>query len=276
MTQSNLHVDCEAPEQPTRVLEEHCYLLGDILSNSTLEESKRYGPEWSHAGEWLHLAAGVRRVEIIPDLFDLSGVYCGTVGDYQDARGKAISNYYTELTRFLFTWGAFETVVEAVRLPGWRDGKIRAVGQFLARRFEPDKLIHYGCAVSGLKQLISSQQHTLRIKDSDFVADGSYGESGIGLRVVYKLRNSFSHGSIKFPEPQDWGGRPRTDIKAARAATRIILFTIQMVLITQFSSSGILIKYQDHSQEGMDDDGKAIEIGDLVRTIHLNRPVTIL
>ena len=114
MTQPNSRLKCEAPDQPTRELEEHCFKLGDVLSSSALEESKPDRPEWEHAGEWLHLAAGVRRVEIITDLFDVSGLYCGTVADYEDARSRAVSDYFTELTRFLFTWSAFETVVEAV------------------------------------------------------------------------------------------------------------------------------------------------------------------
>jgi len=266
-------VVCEAPDQPMRPLDEHCYKLACILSTSASEEWEPDCPEWNQARGWLDLASGVKRVEIITGLLDECSRFCGTAAEYEDARSQAVSDYYTELTRFLFTWGAFETAVEAVKPPDWRNGKIRAVGRFLARRFDPDKLIHYRCAVSRLKQS--------GIKDSDFSPDGGYGESGIGIRVVYKLRNRLSHGSLEFPEPEDWGGSPRLDTTVARLATRIVLLTIQMMLITHFAGTSVLIKYRDNSKEDSDEmqeeaQADTCAIGSLLREIHVNRAIDVV
>ena len=63
----------------------------------------------------------VLRVEINPYLFDVTSLYCGSAGDYQDAKSKVVSDYQTETTRFLFTWSAFETIVRAIK--ALKDGR---------------------------------------------------------------------------------------------------------------------------------------------------------
>jgi hypothetical protein len=115
---------CEAPDRPTRELEEHCYVLGDVVRQigENLQRPDHDG-DWDQAGEWLHLAAGVQRVDILTGRYDNSLVMCGSAMEYEDARSKDTSSLVTELTRLLFAWGAFETVISLIRPSGVERGK---------------------------------------------------------------------------------------------------------------------------------------------------------
>ena len=262
---------CEAPDNPGRNLDEHSSALGDLLACRAYRDFPLDFPQWNHAADLLHLAAGVLRVEIDPFLFDYSSVYCGTVGDYQDANRKVISDYQMELTRLLFTWNAFETIVEGLRPTGWKDGKTRAVGKYLTDRFEPERLVHYACAVEGLRKLATDRNTPFFLEDSNFDPGGSYGESGIGIKAVSKLRNGLVHTAVALPEPRDWRGPVDGGLHSARGARRLVLYTLQMMLIGNYSGSGLDVECYDRES------GSEIEmkIVDLLRTIHLKCAVSV-
>ena len=263
---------CEAPDKPIRNLNEHSSALGDLLSYRAHRDSPLDCPEWSHAADMLQLAAGVLRVEIDPFLFDYSSVYCGTVGDFQDAKRKVISDFQAELTSFLFTWNAFETVVEGLRPRGWENGKPRAVGKYLADRFEPESLIHYDCAMKGLRRLATDRNTPFFLEDSNFDPGGSYGESGIGIKTVSKLRNGLVHTAVALPEPRDWGGPVDGGLHSARVARRLVLYTLQMMLIGNYSDSGLDIECYDWEL----DSEIEVKIDELLRTIHLQGAASVL
>lgn len=262
---------CEAPDKPVRDLEEHSSALGDLLSSRADRSSPFDFPQWNHAADLLHLAAGVLRVEIDPFLYDFSSVYCSTVGDYQDAKREIISNYQMEMTRFLFTWNAFETIVEGLRPTGWKNGKIRAVGKYLADRFDPEKLIHYDCAVQGLRKLATDRNNPFFLEDSNFDPGGSYRESGIGIKTVSQLRNSLVHTAVELPEPRDWGGPVDGGLLSARSARRLVLYTLQMMLIANYSGSGLNVECYDQEL----DSEIEVKVDNLLRTIHLEGAVSV-
>lgn len=258
-------IRCEAPGSRVRGLDEHSFSLGEILYSRGSSETELDFPEWNNAGDFLRLAAGVLRVEINPFLFDVTSIFCSSAGDYQDAKSKVVSDYQTEIIRFLFTWSAFETIVDALKPLGWKDGRPRAVGRLLASRFEPEKLLHYDCAMLGLRKLSKSDISLFSLKDTDFEPSGSYGESGVGIKLVSQVRNRIVHGAVEFPEPTDWGGPADEGLHLARLARRLVLFTIQMMLVTNYSSSGLMLERYNHEL----DVGTEIEIESLLRTIHI-------
>ena len=264
-------ISCGAPDRPVRDLDEHSSALGDLLSYRAYRGAPLDFPQWNHAADSLHLAAGVLRVEIDPFQFDYSSAYCHTVWNYQDAKRKVISDYQAELTRFLFTWNAFETIVEGLRPTGWKEGKTRAVGKYLANGFEPENLIHYDCAVRGLRKLASDRSNPLFLEDSNFDPGGSYGESGIGIKTVSKLRHELVHTAAALPEPKEWGGPVDGGLQSARCARRLVLYTLQMMLIGNYSGSGLDVEcYEQES-----DSEVQVKIDHLLRAIHLKGAVSV-
>ncbi len=75
---------------------------------------------------------------------------------------------------------------------------------------------------------------------------------GLGLYVVYKLRNSFAHGSYAFPdgnmEPEEVEWR----CKLIRLATRIVLLSEQAVFYALSQPGDLVDMWWDHDLEDSD------------------------
>jgi len=268
---------CQAPQQPTRSLDEHCHMLGDLLHSSAAKHGKQQDQEWVHASKWLGLGSDVRRVEIVTSYFDDAPMCCDSVLELEKARSEVTSDFYTELTRFLFAWSAFETVVGIVQPPGWnKHGKVRASGQFQKEKFEPESLMHYWCAIEGMRRRARFQPSAMQIEEPQLTPSGSYEISGVGLRLVYGLRNSFSHGSAGFPEPEDWGGKPNIEMQVIRGSTRIVLYTIQMMLIAYLNGSRASVQCRFDGDDSEPQTVRDLYVRDLLRNIYIKRPITIL
>lgn len=76
---------------------------------------------------------------------------------------------------------------------------------------------------------------------------------GLGLFAVYKLRNLFSHGSLHFPYPHD--NQPHSEHeKMIASATRVLLLSIQMLLLAHYQHSKIEIPYLHNSNLDIDEE----------------------
>lgn len=51
-------------------------------------------------------------------------------------------------------------------------------------------------------------------------------EELLGLKIVYKIRNVFAHGTFTFSEPEGWNGTKPLDVEIISASSRIVLFTM--------------------------------------------------
>lgn len=69
-----------------------------------------------NVAEWLRLAYNVEKVDIAPDRFDESVLYCGSAWDYVLKKSNSLTDCATLLARFLFAWGAFESVAHSACL----------------------------------------------------------------------------------------------------------------------------------------------------------------
>jgi len=72
------------------------------------------------------------------------------------------------------------------------------------------------------------------VSADEFSVSSYMGSSGIGIKLVSKIRNKFAHGSEKFPEPEGWGSHSSCDSRLILAATRIVLLSMQIALIAYF------------------------------------------
>jgi len=63
------------------------------------------------------------------------------------------------------------------------------------------------------------------------------GMPGTGLLGVYELRNSFAHGSMEFPEPDEDNQPVSEHARMVEHAARVVLISIQMLLLAHFKES---------------------------------------
>src|ERR1700734_1223329 len=109
--------------KPPLKLQRHCWNLSVVLQGlwehcpDTVTNKDGVTFEWPDAAEWLDLAAGLQKVEVVTGSFDQSLMYCESALDYENARSDCLSSLVVHLTMFTFVWGAFEIVGNLIEPP---------------------------------------------------------------------------------------------------------------------------------------------------------------
>ena len=120
-------------------------------------------------------------------------------------------------------------------------GKVNAVCYFLKSYFESNysALKYYDGLLVYLKSLLNCSpwyepEKILKKKDCA-------GVSSEGLAIVYQIRNKFAHGAFKFSEPAEFNSIKPHDIQIIAASCRIVLLTVQMILLVLHKDSNIRV-----------------------------------
>ena len=222
-------------------LQEHCFELKEFLG------------QWDqvpflNAMAWLDIAAGVESVKVTTAKHDDTLAYCGTAMAYEDKRSELLSNLTTRLIIFNFVWGSFETVAK-VFLGIERYGVVDKTIKFLKQNYSPSRPIAgYKDTLYSLRKFIE-EDATYEVRSDAFKLNDSDDLNGLGLNVVKDIRNDLAHGSAYLPRPDDWGegktnlqSSEHRHLKLIDTCTRIVLLTVQMVLLVHVRGKGIIVK----------------------------------
>lgn len=98
--------------------------------------------------------------------------------------------------------------------------------------------------------------------------------SSSGLYLVSKIRNSFVHGSQQLPNPDDWVNDIRNDIFIITVSSRMVLLTMQMLLIAHFFKKQVTLEHLSMFDELFDID--SISLTSLLNVIHLQNYEALL
>lgn len=170
-------------------------------------------------------------------------MWCGTASEYEDARSELYSRLAAEITIFMFVWGAFETVAQIVRPssipPDQRTNGANGLVDrilFQLRDFVP--FDEYNQVLKELSFLVSRDQYYMRLARQEPMP-AHIGASGAGLDLVRRIRNKFAHGESYLPMPesanQGWCGKTSDVPRLISISSRIILFTMQMLLASHYA-----------------------------------------
>jgi len=187
---------------------------------------------------WFQLASGIDKVVYISDLFENASWACESVVDYENYNSEFHSKLIRELTIFNFIWGGFESYCESYPLQPCpepkRRGNVNAVNYFLMTHF-----MNKYPAISYYKEVVE-YLHSLLVKNTSygnhvdlFSPNKCVNECIIGLKVVYKIRNLFAHGVFQFDPTGGYDKNNTYDIPIINASSRIMLMTMQMLLISR-------------------------------------------
>jgi hypothetical protein len=134
---------------------------------------------------------------------------CGAAFEYEDAQAELRKTFVEQLTIFSFVWSALEAAIDVINPPSrpGSSGKIRRTCHYLEAHFgarEPvaglsQEVMRFRSIARDCAGLDAVERRTASIEE--------VGASGLGMYLVYVLRNQFAHGSIVFPEP-DANNRP--------------------------------------------------------------------
>jgi hypothetical protein len=192
---------------------------------------------WFGVIDWLRFAASIASVDVDSFKHDPGSYLCGAAFEYEDAQAELRKVFAERLTVFAFVWSGLEAAIDVVDPPGrpGERGKIRRTCRFLQDKFEchglaqglSDEVVRFQALARDCVGMHAVERRV------DSVSD--IGAEGLGLYLVYELRNQFAHGAIAFPQPdsENQATSPHRDL--IECATRIVLMQLQMLLIATLS-----------------------------------------
>jgi hypothetical protein len=246
-------------------INQHCYDLAEALVTATPSEM-------CQVSEWLKIAAGIKSVDLDWIRFDDQFGWCSGADQYELARQDILKRHVTSMAVFLFVWGALESAIEVISPPPHpdksRQGKINSACHYISTYFNGRLTIApYPDILGQLTQLLSQSASFQRIAAQVWLPKRIGGEA-FGLYIVYKLRNEFAHGDTMFPVP-DHEHRPISeDPRIVELATRIVLLSIQMLVLVHCADKGIAIELS-----GSEDDVEIL-LTEWLRILHFENAET--
>lgn len=262
-------------------IRKHCYLLGyavrsigflDYLGD---EVTERYGESigWMGASEWLEMASSVERVEVNTLYFDVSLLYCSLARDHENSRSDLLSLLAAELAIFNFAWGSLETIIRLIDPPKVprstkpRSSIIDRAIFYLKNEYEPARMLtFYDDTVAELRQTMKQLRYYSDLL-RHFHLEELMGISGVGINVVRQIRNRFAHGTLTLPHPSGEEIPVLLDARLVELSTRIILFTIQMLLLAYLENEDFEIECREDEWGLM----KPENVRLVLKTLHLER-----
>jgi len=239
---------------------EHCYALAE-----TLVSFGEY--DMLQTSNWLQVASSVKSVGIDLVRYDKQFGWCSGADEYTMAKETIFKDFVTNLSIFTFTWGALESAIDQIDPPPHPDknmqGKINSACYYICNHFKSRLL------VKPYRDLLSRFQSKL----SQSIACGALAKTlkiphhirleAFGLYAVYKVRNMLAHGGMSFPEPEPKEHRAISpDPILIETATRILLLSMQMLLIAHYAGRNLTVERERSGEE------KDVPLTEWLRVLH--------
>jgi len=222
-------------------IDKHAYKLTEFVCRD-VDIDYLNGPEhWYQMCGLLHLASGIKSVEFDRIRFDEASGYCSNA-DYADEKQHELENRLVkELTQFSFIWQALEAFVDhIVPIPKKPKppGKVNQLCLFLKNKLgHGHGFPEYYRELDHLKTLLKADcRYSSLLKIDSFSLKPYISIEGLGIAMTYKLRNLQSHGALFVPCSRQEDERYYDEL-VVRSCTRIVLFTIQYLLLVEFKNA---------------------------------------
>lgn len=189
---------------------------------------------------WLDVASRIEQVKYNGYLYDYSMGFCRD--DYSDAIHQLNNKLLPELVFFNFAYCGLESLITTLEIHDSRKpGKILSATKYISKHFEPlnIRLKYYEECILHLKSLLSKKNILTKEKytsEKVFATTENTSFHGVGLSVIYKIRNDFAHGSFLFPEPEDFSFEKPFEIDIYATASRVVLLSYQILLMAFYKT----------------------------------------
>ncbi|WP_319231055.1 hypothetical protein [Draconibacterium orientale] len=183
---------------------------------------------------WFWIASSINSVDFDGIRYDCAFSMCRPAYEYEKEKQKLHIRLINELTSFLYVYSGFESFLNDLSLPccASKNGKINSATFFLKENYSNNfnSIPLYSKLLCTFRELI--KKSFLVKYERYFSIDNCTDINGVGLKVVYKIRNKLAHGDYRFPEPVDWSFELPLEPEITKIATRILLLSTQMLLIS--------------------------------------------
>ncbi|MEC0238372.1 hypothetical protein P4H66_00610 [Paenibacillus dokdonensis] len=240
-------------------INEHAYCLMRVIHAIEFEEISQ--ENFQNITEWLNMAAGVEQINIITERYDSSIYMCGTALEYSIEKSKLWSKLCSELVTFNFIWGSIESLILKFVTKNSKDSTTYLGRKFISNNYK-------GPTIKGFIETYNNLYSMLRKELSEQELKNIEREhhAAKGLFLVSKLRNRFAHGSRLLPLPEDWSEGLTRDVDIIQQSSRIVLFSIQMLLIAKYGLRGYRI--EDPVLFDFEQIEESVDLDALIKNLH--------
>lgn len=208
------------------------------------------------AMSWLKLLINLEDIQFDIAKYDDGVLYCKCVWEYEKTQMKHLKVVNLELIRFHYAWSALECFISYF-IPKEKieqHGKINALCGWLLQNLNVLNIpeLYDSITLQVAKELSEDEQFKKEFEESgidDFGRSNKpyVNENGYGIYMVYKVRNLFAHGALKFPEYFNEEEcisalSPETISKS----TTLVLMTIVMMFYVDTKDNGSLIEHTQY------------------------------
>ncbi|MCW8966484.1 MAG: hypothetical protein OQK82_07350 [Candidatus Pacearchaeota archaeon] len=245
------------------------YRDATVIEKSAIELAEPYKTEefWGVVAEPLRIGGSIKNIEVIPEIIEPGGsAMCGQAWDYESALCDITSLYTFALTRFMWSWVAFENL--ANRCCSNCQGR-GVTGKAIEYMKNGNAINLIGLAsCQGLaidlveKQIIECANRAAKRTDS---------ERFLYIHLCREARNELFHAHHKIIEPfydEEDNLKLNNDSRVVllEAMTRLTLLSIQSILGIYFRKSTVLTGWLMESR-GIP---TSIELSRVIEVLHLD------
>jgi len=257
-------------------IKQHCILAAKSIievsgtrDNSAAPFKGNSGKTAEMAYDWIMNAASIETISLDPDP-DNGTMMCRPAWEYAETRGKLLEQFMARFVRFNFIWTGFEILTDLISPKN--DGARKKTATILLRdHYDPLPRIGEFDPVLECFKCHIRDSHLFNTSLKEFCETDDCTTSGIAIHVCSTLRNSFAHGSLHMPEPNDWNWPTRSNsdehvLRTIGLASRLMLLSIQMLLVGALNREGL--SGQQHHPTSLFTEDDEINLKDFLMTSH--------
>lgn len=189
--------------------------------------------EWENLSQWFHIANSIKELNYDGITYDDSFFWCSPAYEYEIEKQELYQRLVKEITLFSYLYSGLEGVLTSLELPKCphQRGKINSATYYLKKEFPTWSLpIAYYDKVVRLCEILFQQSFDKNYKLSSELG-ACVSIHGLGLKLLYKIRNKIMHGDFFFPEPLDHSFILPFQPEIINLCSRLVLMTVQMLFL---------------------------------------------
>jgi hypothetical protein len=190
---------------------------------------------YSNTSQWFHIAWSIKDLKYDGINYDASFMMCRPSYEYESAKQKLYKKLVSETTLFTNLYNGFESFINEIKLEECihRKGKINAATKFISEKINENNFtieLYNDIVLLSVEMYnsIFDDHFSIIIKPNDCT-----NTFGLGIKLIYKIRNKLMHGDFFFPEPLDYGVKPPFHPELINLSSRLILISMQLLLIAK-------------------------------------------
>lgn len=244
-------------------LNQHCFDLSrlfyelDYCYGGPLVKKKQ---SWEPVANYLSIAASIYKIEFYFDYLYDSCWGCPEP-DYE-AIDIEYSKVVLEITFFMFIWASIESVIDIIiPIKDQKEGKIKAACRFIRGESDQNDPLHFYQELVNLLKAKSLANETFSPFFVNLDKNEFYQTPGEALELIYKIRNSFAHGFLKFPI-NSMAEEVESDVsEIISICSKLVLLSMQLILLAYFKEINLHLDLLHNYEED-------IEITTYLKRIH--------